>query len=103
MNFIFFVTVPSLEEGKKIGREMVENRLAACVNIAQDIHSIYRWKGKVEVANEVLLIMKTTGKNAAALIEKIEKIHPYETPECVGFPIKKGSEKYLKWLEKVVK
>ncbi|MGV9173216.1 MAG: divalent-cation tolerance protein CutA [Promethearchaeia archaeon] len=102
MNFIFFVTVPSLEEGKNIGREIVEDRLAACVNIIPDLHSIYRWQGVVEEDSEFLLVIKTTEEKAEQLIQKIETIHSYDTPECVGFPIEKGSKKYLDWLARVV-
>mgnify|MGYP006277858759 CR=1 FL=1 len=103
MNYIFFVTVPSMEEGKQIGRKVVQERLAACTNIVSNLYSIYRWRGKIEEDQEHLLIIKTTEEKAERLIKKIESMHSYDTPECVGFPIEKGSKKYFKWLEKVVK
>ena len=104
MNFyVFFVTVPNIEEGKKIAKILVENKLVACVNIIQNIYSIYRWKGKVEENNEHLLIIKTNEEKSELLIQKILEIHPYEIAECVGFKIEKGSESYLKWIEDVVK
>ena len=100
--YLFLVTVPNLEEGKKIGRIIVENKLAACASIVRDIYSIYEWKEKVMEENEHLLLIKTTEEKSDLLIKKIEEIHSYNTPECVGFKIEKGSEKYLKWIKNVV-
>lgn len=100
--FIFLVTVPNIEEGQRIAKTLVENKLAACVNIIQNVFSIYRWKGKIEENNEHLLLIKTIEENCAFLIQKINEIHSYETPECIGFKIEKGSEKYLKWIMEVV-
>jgi periplasmic divalent cation tolerance protein len=103
MNYIFYVTVPSVEEGMRIGKKVVKEKLAACVNIIHDIYSIYRWKGNIEESTEHLLLIKTTKEKADLLIEKIEAIHSYDTPECVGVPIETGSKKYLDWLERVGK
>ncbi len=100
--YIFLVTVPNIEEGKKIANFLVESRLAACVNIVQNVFSIYRWKGKIERENELLLIIKTTEKNCDLIIQKVGKIHSYSNPECVAFKIEKGSEKYLDWINEVV-
>ena len=103
MNFyVFFVTVPNLEEGKKIAKILVENKLVACVNIIQNIFSIYRWKGKIEENNEHLLLIKTTEEKSDLIIQKINEIHSYEIAECVGLKIEKGSQKYLNWINKVV-
>ncbi|MFX1493108.1 MAG: divalent-cation tolerance protein CutA [Promethearchaeota archaeon] len=101
--YIFLVTVPNLEEGKKIAKTLVENKIVACVNIIQDIISIYRWKGRIEENGENLLVIKTNEKNSKDLIDKINEIHSYDTPECIGFKIEKGSEKYLDWINQVVK
>ena len=100
--YIFFVTVPSLEEGKKIARVLVENKLVACVNIIQNVFSVYRWKGKIVEVNEHLLLMKTTESNSDILIQKIVEIHSYENAECIAIKIEKGSDKYLKWIKEVV-
>jgi len=100
--YIFFVTVPNIEEGKKIAKFLVENHLAACVNIVQNIFSIYQWKGRVEEDNENLLIIKSTEKKSQVLIDKINEIHSYEIPECIGFKVEKGSEKYLSWINSIV-
>ena len=100
--YIFLVTVPTIEEGKKIARILVENKLAACVNIIQNIFSIYKWKGNIEEDNEHILLIKTTDEKSDLIIQKINEIHSYKTPECVGIKIDKGSEKYLNWIKEVV-
>ncbi len=100
--YIFFVTVPNIEEGKRIAKILVENKLAACVNIIQKIFSIYWWKGKIEEDEEHLLLIKTTDEKKELLIKEIIKVHPYDTPECIGFKIDRGSEKYLNWIKKNV-
>lgn len=102
-NFVFFVTVPNLEEGKKLAKILIESRIAACVNIIQDILSIYRWKGSIEESNEHILLIKTNNKKSNQLIEKVNEIHSYDTPECVGIKIDKGSEKYLNWINESIK
>lgn len=100
--YIFLVTVPTIEEGKKIAKTLVENKLAACVNIVKNIFSIYEWKGKIEEDNEHILLIKTTDEKSDLIIQKINEIHSYDTPECIGFKIEKGSEKYLKWIKEIV-
>ncbi len=101
-NYLFLSTVPNLEEGKKIAKILVENKIAACVNITQNICSIYQWKGKIEEDNELLLLIKTTENNSNQLIQKIKELHSYDTPEIIGLKIEKGSEKYLKWINEIV-
>jgi len=100
--YIFLVTVPNIEEGKKIANILVESRVAACINIIPNVFSIYRWKGNIERENEQLLIIKTTEKNSDLLIQKVGEIHSYSNPECIAFKIEKGSEKYLDWINEVV-
>ena len=101
--YLFLSTVNKIEEGKKIGRVLVEEKLAACVNIVQNLCSIYEWKGKIEEENEHLLLIKTTGEKRQELIHKIKEIHSYEVPEVIGFRIEDGSESYLKWIYEVLK
>ncbi len=103
MNFyLFTVTVPTIEEGKKIAKILVESKLAACVNILKDISSVYRWKGEIQEDNEHLLLIKTTEENSESIVQKINTIHSYTEPECIGFKIEKGSQKYLNWIKDVV-
>ena len=100
--FIFLVTVPNMEEGKKIAKYLVENKIAACVNIIPGIYSIYEWKDKIEENNELLLLIKTTEQKSAQLIQKVKELHSYDVPECIGLRIEKGSEDYLNWINEIV-
>ena len=99
---IFIVTVNKLDDGKKIAKILIENKLAACVNIIQNVISIYEWKGKMEEDNEYILLIKTTEEKSDLLIQKIQEIHSYETPECIGLRIEKGSKNYLNWIDDVL-
>lgn len=100
--FLFLVTVPTIDEGKHIARILVENKFAACVNVVPKILSIYEWKEKIEEEEEYLLIIKTNEEKSDEIIEKINEIHSYDTPECIGFKITKGSTKYLNWITEIV-
>jgi len=100
--YLFFVTVPNLDEGQKIARNLVESKLVACVNIIKDISSIYRWKGEIEEDSEHLLLMKTTEEKSDLIIQKVNEIHSYSEPECIAIKIEKGSETYLNWIKDVV-
>ena len=100
--YLFLVTVSTMEEGKKIARNLVEAKLAACVNIIQNIVSIYRWRGKIEEDNEHLLIIKTTEENNTKIIKKVKEIHSYTEPECIGLKIETGSDTYLNWIKEMV-
>ena len=95
--YVVFVTAPR-KNAAEIARHLVEKQLAACVNIA-DVRSVYAWKGKIEDADEALLIIKTREQLFTRLKKEISDIHPYETPEIIGFPVTQSSEKYLKWVE----
>jgi len=91
-------TAGSQEEAGKIAHALVEQRVAACVNVLPEIRSIYRWQGKVESATEWLLIIKTNSEQLAAIRDLIQKLHSYELPECIAIPITGGSGAYLDWL-----
>jgi periplasmic divalent cation tolerance protein len=93
-------TCDSQEEAVRIARHLVEQRLAACVNILPGARSIYRWKEQVEDAPEWVLAIKSRRDLFAALRAEIEKIHSYETPEIIALPVVDGSETYLAWLDK---
>jgi periplasmic divalent cation tolerance protein len=96
---LIFVTCASASEAKRIAIALVKKRLAACGNICgSPVSSIYRWKGKVEKAREVLLILKSTRKAFAKLEREVRRLHSYETPEIIALPIVAGSRAYLEWL-----
>ena len=99
---VLLVTVPDADTGKTLARQLVDERLAACVNIVEGITSIYRWEGAVEEAQEVLLILKTTVDRYDALESAIRSRHPYDVPEIVALPITAGLDKYLAWLRSSV-
>jgi periplasmic divalent cation tolerance protein len=95
---IVLTTAGSEEEARKIARHLVDNRLAACVNIIPQIESIYRWQGKVDSSREWLLLAKTTQERFPAVRDAIRKLHSYELPECVVLNLEDGSSDYLQWL-----
>jgi periplasmic divalent cation tolerance protein len=95
---IVLTTAGSEEEAAKIAHELVERRLAACVNIVPKVTSIYRWQGKVEKAAEWLLIVKTTAGAFAEMRRTIAEIHSYEVPECICLVIEDGAPNYLQWI-----
>jgi periplasmic divalent cation tolerance protein len=96
---VVLVTCGSLVEGRKIAKAVVGKRLAACVNvISAPMESIYRWKGKVEGAEEFLLVIKTTARRLKDLEKEIARLHSYEVPEFLVLRVVGGSKRYLKWL-----
>jgi periplasmic divalent cation tolerance protein len=100
---IVLTTAGSEEEARKIARHLVENRLAACVNIVPQVESIYRWQGKVDSAREWLLLVKTNQERFPAVRDAIRELHSYALPECVVLNIEDGSSDYLRWLADSVK
>ncbi len=100
---IVLTTAGSSDEARKIARELVERRLAACVNIVEEVQSIYRWEGKVENAREWLLVIKTTDAMFAAVRDTISELHSYDLPECLLLPVEDGSAAYLEWIGESVR
>lgn len=96
---IVFCTMPSIDGARQIATALVESQLVACVNLCPSAESIYRWKGKVETAQEVLAVMKTTRERYADLEARLRELHPYEVPEILGFPVAEGLPEYLKGVE----
>ena len=94
-----FAVFADAEEAERIGRQVVEERLAACVNIFGAIRSIYRWKEKVETADEVAAVFKTHHWQSDALIERIAALHSYEVPCIAAYPIDKILRSYADWVE----
>jgi periplasmic divalent cation tolerance protein len=95
---IVYTTYPSLVEAEAAGRRLVEEKLAACVNILPQMVSIYRWKGAVERADEVVMLVKTRAALAVQVGEAVRRGHSYELPAVVVLPIKGGDADYLGWI-----
>jgi periplasmic divalent cation tolerance protein len=93
----------SRREGRRIARHLVENRLAACVNMTQTIQSIYRWEGKLVEDKEFLLVIKSARPLFPEIKTAITRIHTYHTPEIICLPIIEGSANYLQWISDSVK
>ncbi len=99
---VVYVTVGSAEEAERLADTLVEERLAACVNLVAPVRSTYRWQGRVERDEEQLLIIKTRDDIFDRLKKRVEEIHSYSVPEIIALPILKGNESYLDWLGKQV-
>ncbi len=96
---VVLVTTASADEGARIGRALVEERLAACANVVGPIRSIYRWQGAVEEADEHLLVAEgARGATSPALEARVRALHSYDVPEVLALPVTAGSAPYLAWL-----
>ena len=96
---LVLTTAGNEAEAGKIAHHLVEHQLAACVNIVPRIQSVYRWEGKVETAEEYLLVIKTTKSRSAEVQSAIRELHSYDLPECIVISVESGSEEYLNWIE----
>lgn len=95
---IVLSTAGSEEEGARIAKSLIEQKLCACVNLAPGVRSFYRWEGAVQDDAEVLLIMKTTQDKLQALCDHLTEIHSYDVPEVLAILVDQGSTSYLEWL-----
>ena len=93
-----YMTASSKTEALTIGRTLVAERLAACVNVLDGMTSVYWWNGKIEEASEAVLVAKTTDDLVDRLIERVKALHSYKCPCVVSWPIEKGNEAYLEWI-----
>lgn len=96
---VVLITASSEEEGIKIAEILVNEKLAACVNILKDVSSIFFWEGKLCKEKEILLIIKTKEALFDRLIDSVRKIHGYSVPEIIFIPVTKGFERYLKFID----
>ncbi|HYR19915.1 MAG TPA: divalent-cation tolerance protein CutA [Myxococcales bacterium] len=95
---LVFTTLPSADKAAELAKALVEERLAACANLLPAIRSIYRWQGKLQDENEVLLLLKTRAEHLERLKLRILELHPYEVPEVLAVPVEAGYQPYLDWL-----
>ena len=100
---VVLTTAGSHEEASTIAQALVDRGLAACVNVTASVESIYRWQGKVETAQEWLLIIKTTEAAVHGVQDAIVELHSYDLPECIVLAIEDGSTGYLQWIGKSVR
>lgn len=102
MPCVILVTAPDEAVAKKLARYIIDQKLAACVNIVPGLASLFWWHGKIDEQPEVLLIVKTIQSKMYELITAAKREHPYETPEIIALPIIGGSEDYLQWVRESV-
>ncbi|MFH1715621.1 MAG: divalent-cation tolerance protein CutA [Elusimicrobiota bacterium] len=101
-NYVVLVTTKNINESKKITNKLLNDKLAACVNIIPKILSYYWWEGKVVNDEEALLVIKTAEPALDKLIQTLKAIHSYDVPEIIALEIEKGNDDYLKWIEKSI-
>ena len=94
-----YITAGSIEEAKKIGRILVKQNMVACVNLLENMTSIYKWKEELEEGCEVVMIAKTRKRLMPQLIETVTELHSYECPCIVVLPIEGGNPEFLRWIE----
>jgi len=99
---VVFITTPTAQESLKIARTLVEERLAACVNVVPKVTSVYRWQGQVQEEAESLMVVKTTAEAFEKLAARVKELHSYTVPEIIALPVEKGSREYLSWVEESV-
>ena len=102
ISFIY-MTAGDIAEAKKIAGELVASRLAACVNILDNMNSVYMWQGELQENSEVVLIAKTTRARVPQLVEKVKSLHSYDCPCIVSLPVLDGHQPFLEWIEAQVK
>lgn len=95
---IILTNLPDRASALKLAGELVEQRLAACVNVLAEGTSVYRWKGEIESATEVPVLIKTRAERYAEVEAAIRSLHPYELPEIVAVPVVRGLDEYLEWV-----
>lgn len=97
-----FITAPDYGQAEKISNIIVENKVGACVNIIEDVHSTFFWNGKIENQKECLLIVKSRADKFDKLKEIVSSSHPYTVPEIIAVPVVLGNDGYLKWIDETV-
>lgn len=99
MYHLIYCTCPDQETAERIARQLIGDKLAACVNILPGVRSIYEWQGEIETAQEHLLLIKSHQSRYAAIETVIKTVHPYQLPEIIAVAIERGSAEYLKWID----
>jgi periplasmic divalent cation tolerance protein len=100
---LILTNMPDAQSAHALARRLVELKLAACVNILPCVHSIYRWQGAIEEANEITVMIKTTHVRYAEIESAIKENHPYQVPEIIALPVVEGLPAYLGWITQETK
>lgn len=95
---VVYSTIDNIQDARKIAHVLVEEQIAACVNIIPSIESVYKWKGKVEIDNEVVILAKTVDENVKKTIRRIKELHSYEIPDIIVLPVIGGLKEYLDYI-----
>jgi len=98
---VVFITIDTAQKAEELAKELVERRLCACVNVVDEVKSIYTWQGKVEKATERLMVVKTKRELFDELARTVKELHPYEVPEIIALPMIAGFKPYLDWINDV--
>lgn len=98
---VVLITTSSSEEAEKIGKALVEEHLAACVNFIGEVRSLFSWKGRIEDEQEALMLVKTKAALFPSLAQRVKELHSYTVPEIIALPIQAGSLDYLRWIDEV--
>src|SRR5881392_3330849 len=98
MTLLALSTFPDAETARRISKQLVAEKFAACANILPSVESIYRWKEKIETGNETFVFFKLSEDRQAAFQEKLRSLHPYEVPEIIFVPVTNGLPDYLRWV-----
>ena len=96
---VMLSTAPSIEEGERLAKELLNRKLVACVNLIPRIRSLYWWEGKIEEDDEVLIIAKTRKELTQEIISLVKELHSYEVPEVLFLPVEGGNPDYLRWVD----
>ena len=99
---VVFITAPTSEEAKSIGRHLVEKGLAACASIVPGIQSLFIWNGKFSQENEILIIVKSIQEKVKEIVAVVKEMHSYDVPEIIVLPVVDGSKDYLDWLQESI-
>jgi periplasmic divalent cation tolerance protein len=103
MYIVVFVTVPHKEEAQRIAHALVEKKLVACVTMVNTVESVFWWEGKVDHAQETLLIIKSKKSKLNALMKLVKQLHSYQVPEIIALPLVGGHRPYLKWIDESIR
>ncbi|MBU0709919.1 MAG: divalent-cation tolerance protein CutA [Candidatus Omnitrophica bacterium] len=103
MYVVIFITAANKKEAKLIARQLIKDKLAACVNVLDKVESLFWWQGKVDSAKEVLLIVKSKKEKLKKIIKTVKSLHSYQVPEVIALPIVGGFGPYLRWIDESVR